>query len=93
MRKRSSRPRGTPARPVAARPRLRPHLEALLDKRIVPIEKWLEEHAPLCAVEQAHLDEGSRERAYWHYGYVVALTDIRAVLRNGRHLRARISRT
>jgi len=91
--KRSSRPRGTPARSVPARSnsgRARPHLEALLERRIAPLEKWLEEHAPHCATEQAHLNEGTRERAYWHYGYVVALTDVRAVLRNGRHLRALI---
>lgn len=85
MRKRISHPRGSAA---AARPRL----EALLEKRIVPLAAWLAEYAPYCAHEQAHLDEGTRERAYWHHGYVAALTDVRNVLRNGRRLPPRVPR-
>jgi hypothetical protein len=38
--------------------------------------KWLKEYHPECQREQKHLDEGSAERAYWHYGYMVALTDL-----------------
>ncbi len=26
--------------------------------------------------QQRHLDEGTVERAYWHYGYMVALRDV-----------------
>ncbi len=37
---------------------------------------WLNENAPECAVEQKHLEEGSRERVYWHYGYATALRDV-----------------
>jgi hypothetical protein len=37
---------------------------------------WLRENAPACADEHKHLDEGSAERAYWHYGYLSALQDI-----------------
>jgi len=92
MRKRTSRPaRGSAARSGAGR--ARPHLEALLEKRIAPLSKWLAQHAPYCATEQAHLDEGKRERAYWHHGYVVALTDVRDVLRNGRRLSPRLPRS
>lgn len=40
------------------------------------IREWLDEAAPLAAVEQRHLDEGSPERAYWHHGYQAALTDV-----------------
>jgi hypothetical protein len=84
MRKRNRPQRGTAARSGATR--ARPRLEALLEKRIAPLAKWLAQHAAYCAAEQAHLDEGTRERAYWHYGYVVALADVRDVLRNGRRL-------
>jgi hypothetical protein len=90
MRKSISRARGAAMRSHAAR--LRPRLEALLEKRIAPVSQWLARHAPYCATDQAHLDEGTRERAYWHYGYVVALTDVRDVLRNGRRLPPRVPR-
>ena len=90
MRKRTARPRGTAARSGAVR--ARPRLEALLEKRIAPLSRWLAQHAPYCGTEQAHLDEGTRERAYWHYGYVVALTDVRDVLRNDRTLPRRTPR-
>ena len=36
---------------------------------------WLRKDHPECGDEQKHLDEGSIERAYWHYGYMVALGD------------------
>jgi len=26
--------------------------------------------------EQKHLDAGTVERAYWHYGYMIALSDV-----------------
>ena len=29
-----------------------------------------------CIGEQGQLNEGSRERAYWQYGYMVALRDV-----------------
>lgn len=34
-----------------------------------------------CWVLQHHLDEGTPERAYWHYGYYVALVDVLQILR------------
>jgi hypothetical protein len=40
------------------------------------LEHWLEEHAPKVHEEQAHLDEGSDARAYWNYGYLMALRDV-----------------
>jgi len=61
-------------------------LEQLLEKRIKRLSTWLDRNAAYCTQEQAHLDEGSRERAYWHYGYVVALADVRDFCRNGRRL-------
>ncbi len=40
------------------------------------LKRWMKENAPACMAEQKHLDEGSAERAYWHYGYLSALRDI-----------------
>lgn len=41
---------------------------------------WLAEHAPRINEEQRHTVEGTAERAYWHYGYMVALHDVLARL-------------
>ncbi len=40
------------------------------------LEQWLEKHAPHVTAEQAHLDEGTDARAYWNYGYLMALRDV-----------------
>ena len=50
-------------------------LEALR-QRADGLEDWLRENAPEVGKEQAHLDEGSVARAYWNYGYLVALRDV-----------------
>jgi hypothetical protein len=50
-------------------------MTALSDK-ISGMTRWLAENAPYCAMLQKHLDEGTAERAYWHYGYLCALKDI-----------------
>lgn len=52
----------------------------VLEKRIADLKSWLEENAPEYLVEQRHLNEGTRERVYWHYGYMVALRDVLAFL-------------
>lgn len=39
------------------------------------INKWLGEVDPSCFSEQQHLNDGSSERVYWHYGYMVGLND------------------
>ncbi len=49
---------------------------AAAEFRAQELERWLTTHAPECMTEQKHLDEGSAERAYWHYGYLSALRDI-----------------
>jgi hypothetical protein len=41
----------------------------------VGIKEWLAENFPECFTEQKHLDQGSAERTYWHYGYLCALRD------------------
>ena len=46
------------------------------EKRANGISDWLEENDREWFEEQKHLDRGTRERIYWHYGYLVALRDI-----------------
>jgi hypothetical protein len=46
-----------------------------LKNRANGLRDWLTENAPECFTEQKHLDEGTQERVYWHYGYMVALRD------------------
>ena len=38
--------------------------------------EWLRENFPLIFQEQAHLEKGTVERYYWHYGYMMALDDL-----------------
>lgn len=47
-----------------------------IEHRANDLRLWLKENAPECTVEQKHLDEGSTQRAYWHYGYLMALNDV-----------------
>jgi hypothetical protein len=47
-----------------------------IEARMRGLIGWSNENAPECTVEQKHLEEGSRERAYWHYGYAAALRDV-----------------
>lgn len=55
-----------------------------IESRIRDLTRWLELTAPECSREQKHLNEGSHERAYWHYGYMVALRDTLALLTGER---------
>ena len=48
-----------------------------LDDRIEGLKDWLIEQDPACFKEQKHLDEGSPERIYWHYGELMTLIDLR----------------
>ncbi|MDP6643853.1 MAG: hypothetical protein QGF16_07235 [Rhodospirillales bacterium] len=54
-------------------------MDALLDRED-DLRAWIDEHAPECDDIQAHLDDGSSERAYWHHGYLVAVQDVLALL-------------
>jgi hypothetical protein len=47
-----------------------------IEGRIRELTQWIAENARACESEQRHLDEGSMERAYWHYGYLCALRDV-----------------
>jgi hypothetical protein len=51
-------------------------LEQALEDRSRALTRWLHEHAPECTSAQAHLNEGSSERGYWHHGYLTALRDV-----------------
>jgi hypothetical protein len=51
-------------------------LTQVLRTRIATLTRWVNRHCPDCETEQAHLEEGTREQAYWNYGYLVALRDI-----------------
>ena len=53
-------------------------ISAFIERRDAQ-RKWLKENHPSVFSEQKHLDDGSVERAYWHYGYTVALTDALAM--------------
>lgn len=53
-----------------------------VEKRVSELSDWLKEEAPECLSEQKQLNEGTQERAYWHYGYMVALRDVLRFLTN-----------
>jgi hypothetical protein len=57
---------------------------AALKSRIQALKEWLDREHPECASEQKHLNEGTVERAYWHYGYMVALRDALKLLDDSR---------
>jgi hypothetical protein len=44
------------------------------------LRQWLAENAPGCETSQKHLDPGTVEQAYWHYGYLCAIRDILALV-------------
>jgi hypothetical protein len=47
-----------------------------VERRIKDTAEWLKKNGGNFSSEQKHLDEGSQERIYWHYGYLVALKDM-----------------
>jgi hypothetical protein len=50
--------------------------QELIYERIAKLDAWLAEQIVDVKDEQAHLNEGSRERLYWNYGYMMALKDV-----------------
>ena len=48
----------------------------VVQDRIEALRGWLRANGRGCSVEQKHLNKGSQERIYWHYGYMVALRDV-----------------
>ncbi len=55
-----------------------------LSTRADAISRWLREHAPYCEASQKHLEEGTAERAYWHFGYVRAIEDCLRLLTSAK---------
>jgi len=48
----------------------------IITERLDATKKWLHDHHPEVFTDKKHLDEGTPERAYWHYGYAMALHDV-----------------
>jgi hypothetical protein len=46
-----------------------------LEKRQSDLADVLNNDSPECFTDQKHLEEGTQERIYWHYGYMVSLRD------------------
>ena len=44
------------------------------------IREWMADESPYVTMDQRHLDANTSERAYWHYGYQAALTDVLALI-------------
>lgn len=55
-------------------------IQEALRKRREELRAWLEENGRECWREQSHLQEGSAEQIYWHFGYLAALQDVLAQL-------------
>ena len=54
-------------------------VQAMTDK-VAAMSRQLGEEAPDCEVSQKHLDVGTVERAYWHYGYICGARDVLALV-------------
>ena len=63
-------------------PEQRADILAKVKEREAGMLDWLKLNAPYVFGEQKHLDEKTPERAYWHYGYMVACRDILNKLEN-----------
>lgn len=53
-----------------------------IEQRIRELSEWLKQNAGNVSAEQRHLDEGTQERIYWHYGYMVAMYCLQATIFN-----------
>lgn len=58
-------------------------IQSLLKGRIEKLEGLLMQENPECFNHQRHLEEGSPERTYWHYGYLCALRDVLNAIEKG----------
>ena len=55
-----------------------------ISRRVEELTRWLSANAPSCETAQKHLDEGTVEQVYWHFGYLCALRDV--ILMTNRRL-------
>lgn len=51
-----------------------------INDRARQLSQWLEDKSPYARFDQRHLDDGTPEQAYWHFGYKEALRDVIALL-------------
>ena len=54
-------------------------IKANLDASIASLTEWLRENS-LEGPAHSIADEGAHERLSWHYGYLIALRDVRELL-------------
>jgi hypothetical protein len=54
--------------------------QSLVERRIAELGRWLAEQSVDVREERSHLDQGSRDRLYWHYGYFIGLQEALKVL-------------
>lgn len=47
--------------------------EAVLQSRLAELGQWLTAQGLDLTGDEAHIDEGSRDRLYWRYGYFTGL--------------------
>ena len=50
--------------------------EYLIKSRAEALTAWIADNGNGCAKKQRHLDAGTPEQVYWHYGYLMALRDV-----------------
>jgi hypothetical protein len=60
--------------------KLDPEIASAIRSRMEGIREWMADEAPYIRADQRHLDANTPERAYWHYGYQVALRDVLAMI-------------
>jgi len=64
---------------ITSRPMPARTIEKDLNERIAGLTEWLR-GAGLEGSAQAELDDAMTERLCWHYGYLIALRDVRELL-------------
>jgi len=57
--------------------------EALLKSEVAALGEWLEAHGIDVLSDTAHVDEGSRDRLYWRYGYFAGVKRAMELLTHG----------
>jgi hypothetical protein len=60
--------------------------ENAIRRQIAVLEAWLRGQGIDVKEEKAHLDPDSRERIYWHYGYLMGLQDAVNALNKAKSL-------
>lgn len=74
----------TPGTGVRIIPQVNPEMsaEAALQREIAALAEWLAAQGLDLRADEAHADEGSRDRLYWRYGYFAGLKQASTSLRS-----------